>query len=128
MIFKRNESFRFQFGEPLDAYFVLLLDGEPIDMERTRTACKVLDVSPSGMKIICEANLNEYNNQLVQLEIHFVLDVVDIKAIGEIVWQKPFGLRYQYGVNFPEQSGLEELIISELKARRKREVANAKKK
>ena len=126
MIFKRNEGFRFSFGEPLEAHYVILIDGKPTSIEKPRVECQVLDISPRGMKIITETDFSSISGQYVQLEFYFMLDLVQIKAIGEIVWSKQFGQKYQYGINFPNQSSLEDLIISELKSRRKREVKGAK--
>lgn len=126
MIFKRNEGFRFAFGEPLKASFVILLNGKPLSIERPRVACEVLDISPRGMKIVTDIDLNDYRGFLVQLELHFLLDMVQMKALGEVVWAKKLGSKYQYGIYFNKQSALEDLIIDELKARRKREIAAAR--
>lgn len=123
MQFKRNEGFRFVFGEPLEANFVVLLDGKAENIEQSRNQCGIIDVSPRGMKILTEKDMKQYNNQFVQLEIHFKLDMIEIKAIGEIVWSKQFGQKFQYGICFTSQSNIDELIVSELKARRKREIA-----
>jgi len=126
MIFKRNEGFRFAFEQPLKASFVILLNGRPASIERPQVACEVLDISPRGMKIVTDVDLNDYRGFLVQLELHFLLHMVRMKAIGDIVWAKPLGQKFQYGIFFNKQSALEDLIIDELKARRKREVASSK--
>ncbi|KGR83812.1 PilZ domain-containing protein [Lysinibacillus odysseyi] len=126
MIFKRKEGFRFSFGEPLDAGFVVMIDGKPIGTRESRLACKVLDVSPRGMKMMTEADLSSYINKVLQLEISFTLDHTEIRGIGEIVWSKKFGSGYQYGIVFYNQPGVESLIISELKARRRKETFGSK--
>ena len=123
MQFKRNEGFRFVFGEPLDGNYIILLDGKPAVLEQSRVECKIIDISPRGMKITTETDFTQYTGQYVQLEMYFMLDMIQIKAIGEIVWSKNFGQKFQYGLRFAQQSNLEDLVISELKARRKREVA-----
>lgn len=126
MQFKRNEGFRFAFGEPLVAEYVILIDGKPTTLEQQRFTCEVLDISPRGMKIMTGIDFKQFSGQHVLLEVHFKLDQIQLKAIAEIVWTKSFGKNYQYGLTFNQQAGLEELIVSELKVRRKREVSGVK--
>ncbi|MEK4424147.1 PilZ domain-containing protein [Solibacillus sp. FSL K6-1523] len=124
MIFKRTEGFRFAFGDPVAADFVLLLNGKP---EGGKCSCNVLDISPHGMKMFSKTEIGEYSNKVVQIEVQFVLDEVKIKAVGEIVWKRSFGKDYHYGLVFENQPIVEELIVSELKVRRKKEVKRASK-
>ena len=126
MIFKRQEGFRFAFGEPLDAGVVVLIEGKPLDVERTRIMCKILDISPCGLKIMIDEDFSEHENKILQLEISFILDATEIKGIGEIVWSKKIGSGYYYGITFFNQPGVEKLIINELKLRRRKEVLQAK--
>ena len=126
MTFKRTEGFRFTFNEPLNANFVILVDGQPEDIERTKYQCEIIDISPRGMKMFSHKEIGEHKNQLVQIEVHFILDEVFIKAVGEIVWTKVFGERLQYGLIFENQPHVEELIVDELKLRRKKEVSRGK--
>ena len=128
MAFKRQEGFRFSFGEPLDASFVVLLDGKTESLDRSRFNCKVLDISPRGMKILTGENLSNYAANNVQAEIYFALDTTEIKAIADVVWSKPFGSNFQYGLVFEKQPIVEELIIEELKIRRRKEINRAKSK
>lgn len=122
MAFKRTEGFRFTFGQPIEAKFIVLIDGKPENLEVTKLPCEILDVSPHGMKMFAFQEVGENSNQRVQLEIHFVLDEVLIKAVGEIKWKKQYGKGFQYGLIFENQPALEELIVSELKIRRRKEV------
>ena len=126
MAFKRQEGFRFAFGEPLEAQFVVLLDGNAGTLERERNACKVLDISPRGMKILTDVNLKNFFAKSIQLEMYFSLDLLEIKAIADIVWSKPYGSNFQYGLTFTRQIDVEELIIEELKTRRRKEIKQAK--
>jgi hypothetical protein len=127
MIFKRKEGFRFSFGEPIEAGFVVMIDGKPIGAGDGRLACQVLDISPRGIKIMTGVDLNSYINKVLQVEVSFTLDHVEIRGIGEIVWSKKFGSGYHYGIVFYNQPGVETLIISELKARRRKEMLESKK-
>jgi len=126
MIFKRQEGFRYAFGEPLQAGAVVLIEGKPLDVERTRIPCEILDISPRGLKIAMDEDFNELKNKVLQLEISFILDSTEIKGIGEIIWSKKFGSGYHYGITFFNQSSVEELIINELKVRRRKEILQEK--
>lgn len=127
MQFKRKEGFRFVFNQPLDTSFKLLLNGEPVDAESY--SCEILDISPRGIKMFSEAKIGEYINKAsLQIEIQFILDVTTIQAVGEIVWSKPYGSGHQFGVVFHAQEEIDELIISEMKLRRKKEVLLSKRK
>ena len=126
MIFKRKEGFRYAFGEPLEAKIVILINGKPLHGDGTSATGQVLDISPRGMKLRSEVNLSEHKNDMLQLEISFVLDTTQIKAIGEVVWSKNFGSGYHYGIVFYDQSAIENLIIGELKMRRRKEVLKPK--
>lgn len=127
MIFKRKEGFRFSFGEPIDAGFIVLIDGKSVGVGDSRLACKVLDISPHGIKMLAGVDLGSYINKVVQVEVFFTLDQVEIRGVGEIVWSKKFGSGYHYGIVFSNQPGVESLIVSELKARRRKEMHGTKK-
>ena len=73
-----------------------------------------------------EIEISGNSNQLIQVEIFFMLDETMIRAIGEITWAKPYGKGYHYGLIFDNQPVVEELIVSELKLRRKKEVKRGK--
>ena len=122
MAFKRTEGFRFTFGQPIEAKYTVLINGKPKDLELTKYPCEILDVSPHGMKMFAFQEIGENSNQRVQLEIQFVLDEVLIKAVGEIMWKKQYAKGFQYGLIFENQPAIEELIVSELKIRRRKEV------
>ena len=121
--FKRTEGFRFTFDEPISARYIVLVNGKPEDIEATKHSCEIIDISPRGMKMFSYHDIGESNSKLVQLEVQFILDEVLIKAIGEIVWEKNYGSKTQYGLLFENQPQIEELIVSELKIRRKKEVS-----
>lgn len=122
MAFKRKEGFRFTFGQAIEAKYIVLINGKPENLEMTKQPCEILDVSPRGMKMFAFHEIGENSNERVQLEIHFVLDEVLIKAVGEIMWKKQYGKGFQYGLIFEDQPAIEELIVSELKIRRRKEV------
>ncbi|MFC7685705.1 PilZ domain-containing protein [Ureibacillus sp. GCM10028918] len=126
MHFKRQEGFRFVFNEPIEASFRLLVNGQPVEALGSCPG-QILDVSPRGVKMFSEVKFGEYlNKATLQVELQFVLDVTTIQAVGEIVWRKPFGRGNQYGILFQAQKNIDELIISEMKLRRKKEVLQSK--
>ena len=127
MQYKRSEGFRYVFPNPLIASYKILVNGRAGQIGQPYYNCEIIDISPKGMKLYSEAIFSEHANQIVQLEVHFVLDEVAIQAVGNIVWDKPYAKGKLYGLVFKNQPKLEALIISELKARRRKEVANKKK-
>lgn len=124
MNFKRKEGFRYVFNEPLSGKFTLITNGRTLGHEYY--PCKILDISPRGMKLFSEAEINEYMVSTLKFEIHFILDVTNIRAVGDIVWSKPYGAGKQYGILLQDQADIDELIIEEMKRRRKKEVFQAK--
>lgn len=123
MAFKRTEGFRFTFDEAVPAKYNILIDGKPEEEKPTKYDCEIVDISPRGMKMFSYHEIGEYNNKLLQLEVQFILDEALIKVVGEIVWKKAYGSKIQYGLIIDGQPQVEELIISELKLRRKKEVS-----
>ncbi len=122
MIFKRQEGFRFKFEEPVQITFAVYENGR-VNHGQTAMA-ELLDISPRGLKMYTEVDLGA---NPPPLDIHFVLDTQEVRAYGEVIWSRPFGSGKQYGVYFNDQGRVEELIVDELKLRRKKEAAEAKK-
>ncbi|MFF6014778.1 PilZ domain-containing protein [Lysinibacillus fusiformis] len=122
MIFKRQEGFRFKFEEPVQITFAVYENGR-VNHGQTAMA-ELLDISPRGLKMYTEVELGV---NPPPLDIHFVLDTQEVRAYGEVIWSRPFGSGKQYGVYFNDQGRVEELIVDELKLRRKKEAAEAKK-
>jgi len=121
MIFKRQEGFRFKFDEPVKMTFAIYEDGR-VNQAQTAMA-DLLDISPRGLKMFTEVDLGV---NPPPLDLRFVLDTIEVQAYGEIIWSRPFGKGKQYGVNFNDQESVEDLIVEELKLRRRREADVAK--
>ena len=124
MQFKRQEGFRFVFNEPIDASFVFIDKDEQANEEISKIShpCKILDLSPRGIKIYTNVEIGESKSKPLLLEVQFVLDVTNIRAIGEVVWSKRFGQGKQLGIQIVDQPDIVDLIINEMKQRRKKEV------
>lgn len=120
MNFRRKESFRFIFNEPIGAEFTVYVNGKPLN--DNSYSCKIHDVSPRGMKLFSDEKIDLDFQQNIQFKVHFVLDTQNISALGDVVWCKPYFTGKQYGLAFHEQSDIEELIINEMKNRRRKEV------
>ena len=127
MQFKRSEGFRYDFPNPIHANYKILVNGLVENIEQPVYECQIHDISPHGMKMFSELSFGDLSNKMLQLEIHFILDEVAITAVGDIVWEKPYANGKLYGLVFINQPKLEALIISELKARRRKEILFAKK-
>lgn len=126
MNFKRNESFRYAFEEPIEATFVIMQNGRYLEMKDNLHPCHIVDISPKGMKLYSTMDLDPFLNDLLSLEINFVLDVTLLSGIGKIVWSKPYGRGKHYGISLSDEHSIEEMIISEMKKRRKKEVERTK--
>ncbi|MEX3745409.1 MULTISPECIES: PilZ domain-containing protein [Lysinibacillus] len=121
MIFKRQEGFRFKFDEPIKMTFAIYENGK-VNQAQTAMA-DLLDISPRGMKMFTEVDLGV---NPPPLDLRFVLDTIEVRAYGEIIWSRPSGNGKQYGVNFNNQGSVEDLIVDELKSRRRKEADEAK--
>ena len=54
MKYNRNEYFRYTFEEPCDATFRLIKqqeDNAEVELSK-KGACKIIDISPNGLKIV----------------------------------------------------------------------------
>jgi len=121
MKFKRQEGFRYKFDEPIKMTFAIYENGK---VNQTQTAmADLLDISPRGLKMFTEVDLGV---NPPPLDLRFVLDTIEVRAYGEIIWSRPFGNGKQYGVNFNNQGSVEDLIVDELKSRRRKEADEAK--
>ncbi|MFJ7950822.1 PilZ domain-containing protein [Lysinibacillus sp. NPDC096418] len=120
MFFKRSEGFRYKFEEPLQTTFTIVENG---NADETEAAIgEILDISPRGVKMYSTVDLNAGKAICPQLEVRFVIDSQTIVAYGEVMWSRPYMKGKQYGVFFNNQEPLEDLIVEELKLRRKKEI------
>ena len=127
MQFKRSEGFRYNFPNALHASFKILINGRAESADQPSYECLIHDISAHGMKLFCTERFGDLSNKMIQLEIYFILDEIAIVAVGDIVWEKAYANGKLYGLIFKNQPKLEELIVSELKARRRKEVLKIKK-
>lgn len=122
MEYKRSESFRHVLLKPVDVQYSCTVDQQ---VALTRTG-KMLDISPSGMSLLVIKQLTDEEKEYPLL-LSFCLYRQTIEAQGTIRWERFHPEGYQYGIEMVESAQLENMIISELKQRRRQEVLDAKK-
>lgn len=118
MLYKRHEYFRYEFKEPLEANFKMLLaEGT---FESKPGMCRLLDISPGGGKMYTNYEFPDVRGA-VQIRLTCTLFKEPLMIDGQIVWKKKDKAGYQYGVDFNENPLMEQLIVDELKLRRQSE-------
>ncbi|MBK3494853.1 PilZ domain-containing protein [Viridibacillus sp. YIM B01967] len=125
MKYNRLESFRHILQEPVKADFRLCMDGKEQGKLSSKVECLILDLSPSGVKISTPINLPA-EHYLIRMELTFVLYSKPIRAMGDVKWKRLEHGSVLYGVDLDKDNAVEEMIISELKARRRIEVKSKK--
>lgn len=124
MLYKRTEYFRYTFGEPVEAEFrILLAAGE--GQQSKLGECKLVDLSPGGAKLFSAFNI-PVDGDDVRLYLKFIIHDFPIGVYGVILWKKPFGNGFMYGFEFDEDTEVGQLIIGELKLRRRSEIDSGK--
>ncbi|WP_397537254.1 PilZ domain-containing protein [Rummeliibacillus pycnus] len=81
----------------------------------------IVEISPSGLKLFTEESL-PCEKEEIELDLSFKLYSKSINVRGDVRWKKAIGGGYQYGVYLNTVDEHQELIISELKLRRRKEV------
>lgn len=112
MRYKRNETFRYEFGKPLPCSLkILKVDGQQVESKVGKA--DIYDLSPEGLKISTEFNF--FNNNEVVLEFSFSI-ITEQKVTGEIIWQrKDYNGHYLYGVHLFNDAESKNKLINELK-------------
>lgn len=82
---------------------------------------EIVDISPSGIKLFTEENLL-CEKEAIELDLSFKLYSKPINTKGIVRWKKAVAGGYQYGIDMNMVDEHQELIISELKLRRWKEV------
>ncbi|MEK3978383.1 PilZ domain-containing protein [Psychrobacillus sp. FSL K6-2836] len=122
MKYNRNEYFRYTFEEPCDATFRLIkqsVGNAEVELSK-KGVCKIIDISPHGLKMFSELFISI--DQLHHVELNFTLDTNPISMVGEFVWSHRKAFGHEYGVKLVGDSESERMIIGELKNRRRKEL------
>ncbi|MBO2534283.1 MULTISPECIES: PilZ domain-containing protein [Rummeliibacillus] len=120
MEYRRKESFRHVLIHEVPVTYTIQKDGRT-----TYQKGKIVDISPSGLKLFTEENL-QYERRTLELDLSFILYSKPINVKGDVRWKKTSGDGYYYGIDMDNVEEHQELIISELKLRRKKEVFEEK--
>ena len=118
--YRRKESFRHVLIHEVPVTYSIKKDGM-----RAYRKGQIIDISPSGLKMFTEVDLSS-NSEMYDLDLSFILFSKSINVKGDIRWKKAFGDGYYYGIDMNNVEQHQELIISELKLRRKKEVFEEK--
>ncbi|MBA2875819.1 PilZ domain-containing protein [Thermaerobacillus caldiproteolyticus] len=113
MRFRRQEAFRYEFGQPLPCTFRLVrIDGRSVESEEGRA--HIHDISPRGMKIETWLHIQP-EQQEIEIQVTFALNDIVFRFLGMLVWQKPLASHYYYGVRLMLSDVQEEMLVREIK-------------
>lgn len=126
MLYKRNEYFRYTFDETCEATFRLIKNASESSPEEIskKGKCLLVDISPNGVKIYTELFISI--NKLNLVELQFNLDETPISIMGEFIWSHRKKNGFEYGIKLIGDANSENLIVSELKQRSKKELESKK--
>lgn len=109
--FKRQDSFRYEFVQPLDtSFYISRLRGQITQSSRGKGVIK--NISSGGLRLDTDLNLPKND----EIEITFQLDIANhtIQPIGYIAWKDHYHERFLYGIRF-SSSDYEQDIVTALK-------------
>ncbi|MGG0655043.1 PilZ domain-containing protein [Rummeliibacillus pycnus] len=121
MKFKRKESFRHALERNVTAECKIPSIKEDNEVIVETESCRLVDLSPSGARIAMPVSLPVEDHPL-NVELNFVLYAKPICVEGMIKWKRMQGDEFLYGIDLEADEVMMELIISELKLRRRQEV------
>ncbi|WP_019153003.1 hypothetical protein [Robertmurraya massiliosenegalensis] len=115
MLYRRDESFRFTFGNPIEATFKILKVNQISGGSKEGRAL-LMDLSPNGLRISSPLDL-PINEKNLLLEISFVLNKQIISIIAEPKWKKRTSAQsFSYRLVGLDDEETMKIIVSELKA------------
>lgn len=114
MLFRREEPFRFTFGDPIKGVFrILQIDG--ISGHTKESPVLILDLSPNGIKFSSHIDLPIEKKHFL-MEVTFVLNEKSISMLAETKWKKPVAnTTFIYGLVGLDNIETKKEIIEELK-------------
>ena len=109
--FKREDSFRYEFIQPLDtSFYISRMRGKKSQSSRGKGV--ILNISTGGLRLdtFLDLPLNR------EIELTFELDIANkiIQPIGYIVWKDKSDNSFKYGISFISDDH-EQAIINALK-------------
>ena len=123
MKYKREESFRYSFKQPLEVDFKLLIERNGGLIGTKNSKASVLDLSPNGLRLMTSLDLPvEHINYLLEVELE--LNDRLVVLIGKPVWKRKQFNNFLYGIEAVEDKKTKEVIIQELKQYVKKQNGN----
>ncbi|WP_164669209.1 PilZ domain-containing protein [Virgibacillus doumboii] len=108
MYFKRNESYRFVFNEPVKGKLTKKENNNTVTTE-----VQLMDVSNQGAKIICRTPVNLKKD--TDITLSFNLNSSSFHATGNIKWIKNFQNTSEMGLHLNTDDEYRNMMIMELK-------------
>ncbi len=115
MRFKRQEPFRYQFGQPIPCKFRITRIGER-QVETDKGAAEIHDISPRGIRMETSLNL-PIDSAKGEIEVELQFTIVDqpMNVRGVVIWKKTYVNEFQYGLSLEISKQEEMLLIGEIK-------------
>ncbi|WP_102347125.1 PilZ domain-containing protein [Bacillus sp. Marseille-P3661] len=111
-MYKRNESFRYQFAPPILGEFKLTMIGDrPINS--SSGIIHIIDISQGGIK--CKIPFDIDVKQSVKLRLSFKINDNVLKLTGMFIWKQKKINQYYYGVKLDTNDTLYTILKEELK-------------
>ncbi|RDY71642.1 PilZ domain-containing protein [Halobacillus trueperi] len=112
MRYKRKDYFRYEFKEPLHAFFRIHRVGRK-EVNTSKGEARIINISPNGMKLNANLDLPYSDGHEVKLSISFHLNKRPFHLPGTVVWKKKIA-GYNYGIYMDldetERKGLVEAL------------------
>lgn len=118
--YRRREAFRHVLVHEVPVTYIC-----KAEEKKTNGQGNIIDISPSGLKLFTEEKLPS-DKGIVELDLSFKLHTKPIHVNGIVCWKRVYGDGYQYGIDLDLVDTHQEMIISELKLRRRKEVFEQK--
>ncbi|MGX8236366.1 PilZ domain-containing protein [Exiguobacterium undae] len=111
MKIKRNESFRYQFTEPITGEFYLVKEGR-----RTPAGLmKIHNISPSGIAIATPLKLPLTRSTSIVVEFSLLSGTEPLKLTGRILHEKMVAAQRLYGLHLETTKEEQQQIIEAIK-------------
>lgn len=118
--YKRKEMFRMVFSNPLEAKSIIV-EMNGVNDVQSEESVFLNDISLHGARFEC---MHDYpcDSAKIRIMLSFVLIDKQLNLIGDVVWKKPSGKAFAYGVHFDVDETIEKELLWELKQFAKRNI------
>lgn len=111
MRYKRNEAFRYQLNDSLDAVFTLKVDEDTLS---SKGHALIYNISPNGLRFRTEYDLPVDDTRIL-LQLQFTLNGSEICMPGKITWKKKLASQFEYGYEGTGDNEAKQKIINGVK-------------